>query len=99
MQPVLGSIYAAEHVMLLTLASVKRFGRSLAATTAVNHGLNARRTDENTFAFNWLNYTDIGGLFGKTIAIVGMGEIGVELARRLKPFRVGKLLYNKRERY
>lgn len=98
-QPVLGSIYSAEHTLLLILAVIKRFGRSICAANAANHNLSARRTDENTFAFNWLNYTDIGGLYDKTVAIIGMGEIGVELARRLKPFRLNALYYNKRTRY
>src|SRR6266568_2569074 len=79
-QPVVGTIYVAEHVLMMTLAVVKRLGRSLSAANAATHGLPARRTDENTFAFNWLNYTDIGGLYGKTVAILGMGEIGIELA-------------------
>ncbi|MEP7289233.1 MAG: NAD(P)-dependent oxidoreductase [Chloroflexota bacterium] len=99
MQPVQGSIYGAEHLMMMIFAVLKRLGRSLTAANAAAHGLPARRTDENTFAFNWMEYTDIRSLYGKTVAIVGMGEIGVELARRLKPFGLAKLYYNKRIRY
>jgi len=33
------------------------------------------------------------------VAILGMGEIGVELARRLIAFRPSEVLYNKRTRY
>jgi phosphoglycerate dehydrogenase-like enzyme len=98
-QPVLGSIYSAEHTLLLILAIVKRLWRSVRAANIANHNMPAKRTDENTFAFNWLNYTDIGGLYGKTAAIIGMGEIGVELSRRLRPFRLRQMLYHKRERY
>src|SRR5258708_418292 len=94
-QPVVATIYAAEHVMMMTLAVLKHLGRSLAAANTATHGLPARRTDENTFAYNWLNYADIVGLYGKTVAILGMGEIGVELARRLKPIRLPTLLYHK----
>jgi phosphoglycerate dehydrogenase-like enzyme len=98
-QPVLSSIYAAEHVLMMILAALKRLGRSLAAASTANHGLPARRTDENTFAANWMNYADVEGLVGKTVSILGMGEIGVELARRLKPFRLSALVYYKRRRY
>jgi D-3-phosphoglycerate dehydrogenase / 2-oxoglutarate reductase len=98
-QPVPGSIYSAEHVLMLMLGLVKRFGRSLNAAITADHGLPMKRTDENTFAFNWLNYTDIGSLYGKSVAIVGMGEIGVELARRLKTFRLKTIYYNKRVAY
>jgi lactate dehydrogenase-like 2-hydroxyacid dehydrogenase len=99
MQPVLGSVYCAEHALWLILGVVKRAGRSLAAALRADHGLPAARTDEDTFAFNWLRYTDIGGLIGKTVAILGMGEIGVELARRVLPFRPRTILYHKRSPY
>ncbi len=98
-QPVISSIYAAEHAMLLILAVLRRFGRSMAVAMRADHGLPARRTDENTFAFNWMEFADIDGLYDKTVSILGMGEIGVELARRLKPFRLKMLYYHKRQRY
>ncbi len=99
LQPVLVSCYAAEYVVMMMLALLRRLGRTTNATTAADHGLEAQRSDENQFAFNWLNFTDIGGLYGKTVAILGMGEIGIELARRLKPFGLSGLYYYKRKRY
>jgi phosphoglycerate dehydrogenase-like enzyme len=98
-QPVLMTIHCAEHAVMMILAVLKHLGRSLAAANAANHGREARRTDENTFSVNWMGYNDIGGLIQKNIAILGMGEIGVELARRLKGFRPKTIFYNKRERY
>jgi len=95
-QPVVGCIYGAEHVLTTALALLKQWKRSLHAAAAADHGREAHLTDENTFAFNWLGYTDLRSLFGKTVAIVGMGEIGVELARRLPPFRPAAVLYHKR---
>jgi len=99
LQPVVGTMYVAEHVLMMTLATLKHLGRSLWQANMGDHGMPARRTDENTFAFNWLGLTDIGGLYGKRVAILGMGEIGVELARRLIAFRPSEVLYNKRTRY
>jgi len=96
-QPVLGVMACAEHALLLILALTKRLHRSLHA--AADHGQSARRTDENTFAFNWLAYSDIGSLVGQTVSILGMGEIGAELARRLRAFRPGSVLYHKRTPY
>lgn len=98
-QPVLGAIYAAEHALMMILAVLKKLGRSLGAAISATHGLPAQRGDENTFSFNWLGYTDIGGLVGKTVAIVGMGEIGAELARMLRGMWPGAVLYHKRRRY
>lgn len=98
-QPVLMTIHCAEHAVMMILAVLKRLGRSLAATNAASHGREARRTDENTFAVNWLGFNSIAGLIHKNVAILGMGEIGVELAQRLKGFRPQTIFYNKRERY
>ncbi len=98
-QPVLGAIFVAEHLLMMMLAVQKRLGRSLAVVDSASSGLPVRRTDENTFAFNWLGFNDIGGLYDKTVAILGMGEIGVELARRLKSFRLKQVYYHKRTRY
>jgi phosphoglycerate dehydrogenase-like enzyme len=98
-QPLQGVIYCAEHALLLILALAKRLGRSLAAANAADHGQAGRRTNEDVFAFNWMHYADIGGLAGKQMAIIGMGEIGVELARRLAPFGLATLYYNKRAPY
>src|SRR5262249_20733413 len=98
-QPVPMTMVCAEHAVMMILAVLRRLGRSMAAANAANHGKQARRTDENTFSVNWMNFGDLASLYSKTVAILGMGEIGVELARRLKPFRLQALYYNKRERY
>lgn len=98
-QPVPGARYCAEHALMMILAVVKRLGRSLAAAVAARSARDAQRTDEDTFAFNWLGYTDIGTLVGKTVAILGMGEIGVELARLLRGFPLAGILYHKRTAY
>jgi len=99
MQPVISTIYVAEHVLMMTLALLKRLARSLWLANSANHGQAARRTNEDTFAFNWLKLSDIGGLYGKRIAILGMGEIGVEFARRAVSCRPKEMLYFKRSRY
>ena len=98
-QPVSGCIYVAEHVVMMILAVLKRLGRSLHAAPAAGHGREARRTDEDTFAYNWLGYSDLRGLHSKTITILGMGEIGVETARRLRAFAPATVLYHKRMPY
>lgn len=98
-QPVLGTVTCAEHALMMMLAVVKRLRRGLDAALRADHGLPPKRTDENTFAYNWLGYTDIGRLIGSTVAILGMGEIGVELTRRLIAFRPSAILYNKRSSF
>ena len=60
-------------------------------------GKEPARCTEDVFAYNWSGRTDIRGLWESTVGILGMGEIGFELARRLQNFGC-KVLYNKRNR-
>ena len=56
-----------------------------------------RRCDEDYFAYNWSGRQNIGQLWRSTVGILGFGEIGVELAHRLKGFEC-TVLYHKRHR-
>jgi len=95
--PIHGCILVAEHLLMQMLALVKRLPEAKAvAETAAAWGQPSRRTDENTFAYNWSGRRGIEGLYGATIGILGFGEIGAELARRLRPFAPQQLLYHKR---
>jgi lactate dehydrogenase-like 2-hydroxyacid dehydrogenase len=58
----------------------------------------ARRTDEDAFAYNWSKRENIGGIFERTVGILGFGEISTELARRLRGFAPARVLYHKRRR-
>jgi lactate dehydrogenase-like 2-hydroxyacid dehydrogenase len=57
----------------------------------------SRRTNEDIFAFNWSRETRVGLLYGKTVGILGFGEIGAELSRRLANWNC-RILYSKRAR-
>jgi lactate dehydrogenase-like 2-hydroxyacid dehydrogenase len=102
--PIRGSILVAEHMIMQMLALAKRLPEAYAAATG-NHNVanegawpESRRTNEDTFAYNWAHIQAIGSLLGKTVGILGLGEIGVELARRLRGFLLGSILYYKRVR-
>ncbi len=98
-QPVMGCVRVAEHMMLQMLALLKRLPDAMAvANEAANWDRPARRTDENVFAYNWSRRTGLEGLMDKTVGILGFGEIGVELARRLRGFAPAAVLYHKRSR-
>ncbi len=95
--PIEGCILVAEHMVMQLLAVAKRLPEVQAiAAQASDWDRPARRTDENTFAYNWSGRTDIGGLYQKRIGILGFGEIGAELARRLRGFGPQQILYHKR---
>jgi phosphoglycerate dehydrogenase-like enzyme len=88
----------AEHAIMQMLIFTKQLKESLAtALAAGDYGRESKRTDENTFAYNWSKRQGIGSIFGKTIGILGFGEIGFELTKRLQNWGV-TLLYHKRQR-
>jgi phosphoglycerate dehydrogenase-like enzyme len=92
--PLPGPAMVAEHVILQILALTRR----LRATGQILHdGVDygpPQESDANTFAINWSHQTDLVGLMGSTIGIVGLGEIGTELAVRLRPFETETLYFN-----
>lgn len=89
-------IRVAEHVIMQMLVLGKKVPEAerMLRTASPEWGP-SRRTDENTFAYNWTRRTNVTGLWRSTVGIVGFGEIGAEVARRLRSWEV-KLLYHKR---
>jgi len=98
--PDAGAIAVAEHTIMQILALIKRLREveSVALEASPQWG-ESRHTDENTFSFNWSKRQQIGTLHGQTVGILGFGEIGSELARRLQWGWGCTLLYNKRTRF
>lgn len=93
-----GAIRVAEHVVLQILALAWRLNETQAiAREAGDRWAPRRATDEDHFAFNWSGRKDLAGLAGRTLGILGFGEIGVELVRRLAGWDC-RLLYARRNR-
>lgn len=97
-QPVKSSIAAAEHTLMMILAVLKRLGRALASIHDQSP-VAPRPTREDVFAYNFARIEGVLSLDQRSVMILGMGEIGVELARRLKPFAPRAIRYHKRHRY
>lgn len=96
--PVGTVIRVAEHTVMQLLALSKKLRQTEAiALAASDRWGESRRTDEDIFAYNWSERSDVEGIWQKTIGILGFGEIGAELARRLQGWDVN-LLYAKRRR-
>ncbi len=98
-QPIPGCIYVAEHCLMMMLALYKNLKLAQYRLQTVQSKRQSVRTDENTFSYNWTDMKVVRGLHGQRIAIVGMGEIGVELTRRLQSFGPAVVRYHKRQPY
>jgi phosphoglycerate dehydrogenase-like enzyme len=93
-----GAMRAAEHVILQMLTLVWRLDETRAIAREAGDDWAARqRTDEDHFAFNWSKRQNLPGLAGKTVGVLGFGEIGVELAHRLAGWNC-RLIYARRRR-
>jgi phosphoglycerate dehydrogenase-like enzyme len=94
--PIRTCIMVAEHMFMQMLGVAKRVRELVEITlSAEDYGNPPTRCNEDTFAYNWAGMQDIRGLWESTIGILGMGEIGFELSRRLRPFGCN-VIYNKR---
>jgi phosphoglycerate dehydrogenase-like enzyme len=94
--PVRTCVLVAEHVVLQFLGLAKRVRELVDITDkAGDWGLPPKRCNENYFAFNWSKRETVDGLYQSAVGILGFGEIGTELARRLKGFGC-RIFYSKR---
>lgn len=74
-------VRTAEHAIALMLALTKRL---LPADQAVRTGTAAGRPGD--VAYNWAGLTGLGGLAGRTLGVVGLGEVGTLVAERAHAF-------------
>lgn len=96
--PVRSCIMVAEHMVLQILALAKRLREVMDLTEkADDFGKPPQLCDEDYFAYNWTGRENLLGLWESTVGILGFGEIGTELARRLQGYGC-HILYNKRNR-
>ena len=74
--------HVAEHVIFLVLCLLRQHKSAFRAFGAKG----ALRGAPGEISYNWPGIVGISSLFGKTIGIVGMGEIGALLASRAAAF-------------
>lgn len=82
-----GDIVVAEHALLLMMAVGKKL---LLADRAVRRGEHRDPISPHVAS------ESLTPLFGRTLGIVGLGEIGCHLARRARGFGVRMIYYNRR---
>jgi len=94
--PIMSCIHVAEHIVMQTFMLLRH------ATELVKiigeRSENEKEPalcDEDRFEINWKGFRKVQALGDKKFGILGFGEIGVEVARRMKGFGC-QLYYNKR---
>ncbi len=99
--PHAGSVAVAEHTILLMLALGKDLVRLHQRVSSAENplALTPLRTTERERYYNYFGLPGdhFAQLSGRTLGIVGLGEIGREVARRAAAFGM-RILYVKRER-
>ncbi len=96
----MGCVAVAELAIALMLCLSKRIieGHQKVAGRAYRAlGLEPCATTQSKHAFQWMRLRDVFELSGRTLGIVGFGEIGSEVAQRAHAFGM-RVLYFKRVR-
>jgi phosphoglycerate dehydrogenase-like enzyme len=86
--------YTAEHAILMMLALSKRL---IEADDSVRRDRWDRHKvhPDHGVAYNWAGLSNIGGLFGKTLGIIGLGEVGALTAGMAHGFGM-RVIYSNR---
>lgn len=93
-----GAIAVAEQSIALMLGLYRKLVPGHRGTRNADYrplGVEPVRTTERRIAFNWLGYDDIRQLHGRVLGLVGLGGIGLEVARRARAFDM-EVAYHKR---
>lgn len=93
------NIACAEQAMMMILALAKRLSEvnKMTSTHRLQQaGFHPKAFDrKHTPSSNWARISNIQTLYGKNIGIIGMGEIGQEIAKRALAFEMN-ILYTQR---
>lgn len=93
-----GAIAVAEQTIALMLGLYRKLVPGHKGTRDAEYlelGVEPVRTTERRIAFNWLRYPDVWQLYGRTLGLVGLGDIALEVARRARAFDMN-VVYHKR---
>ncbi len=91
----------ADHAMALMLACARRLPESqrvVAEARYLELGFIPRQTgQQNVHHGNWIKVAGVGDLLEATVGIIALGDIGTEIARRVRPFGPRICYYQRRQ--
>lgn len=94
----LRSISVAEHAMTLMLACARKVlpgHQAVSGAVYQKMGLEPYTTSELKYFSNWAKVQGLREVFGATVGIIGMGDIGMEIAQRARAFAMN-IVYHQR---
>jgi gluconate 2-dehydrogenase len=96
--PLFRNVAVAEHAMALLLACAHKIlagHRAVEGAVYRDMGLQPVRTSQREIRSNWANIAGVVELMGAAVGIVGLGDIGMEIARRCRAFGM-EVFYHQR---
>ena len=99
--PLVRNAAVAEHAFALMLACARKIlpgHRAVESGVYRELGVTPIRTAQREIRSNWAQISGVGELMGSTIGIVGLGDIGLELAKRCRAFGM-EVFYTQRTRH
>lgn len=88
----------AEHIFMFMLALARGLFDAHARVTSGYYerlGLTPKPTSPTEYAYNWTGVKGIRLLMGKTLGIIGLGDIGAETAKRGRCFGMRVIYYTR----
>ena len=99
--PLMRNVTVAEHALALMLACARKVldgHRAVSGATYRQMGLAPVVTTQSDYRKNWAGIEGVTELFKAAVGIVGMGDIGMEIAQRCRAFGMA-VNYHQRTRH
>jgi lactate dehydrogenase-like 2-hydroxyacid dehydrogenase len=96
--PLFRNAAVAEHAMALMLACGRQIipgQRAVENAVYRDLGVSPIRTSQREIRGNWAKISDVIELMGSSVGIIGLGDIGMEIARRCRAFGM-EVFYHQR---
>jgi len=99
--PLFRNATVAEHALALMLACARKIipgHRAVQNSIYREMGIDPIRTTQREHRGNWANIEGLTELKDASVGIIGLGDIGVEIAKRCRAFEM-KIFYHQRQRH
>lgn len=96
--PLMRNVTVGEHALALMLVCARKIIPAHLAVTGASYqamGLEPMLTTQGNYRSNWAGIKGVMELFQTTVGIVGMGDIGMEIAKRCRAFGMNIRYYQR----